>query len=282
MHISIDPSDFSAYTLSGSPTNEVAEALDAQKSEMIELYESLTQQYRKSQPGPERDAIEVEMNILINKIYAIDYAFIENNPNSIFAAYLLTLHLGGRDLKTTEAWYNTFSPSVKNSSYGKKVIAYIQRTLRGEPGKEAQLFVRNDINGNELNLPELNKEYYLLIDYWASWCGPCRRGNPHMKEIYKKYGPKGLLVVCVSCDDTPDKWKQAIEEDGIGEFRHVLVGLDCTADGFVAGEDLHENFGVSAIPTQFLIDKNGIIIHKSVGLGESEALDNKLVEIFGE
>ena len=92
----------------------------------------------------------------------------------------------------------------------------------------------------------------------------------------------GFEIVCIaSDDDTPEKWKKAIEEDGIGHFRHILSGLKSTANGYDTSEDIREWYGIHSLPTKILIDKNGTIIGRYGGGGEpQENLDQKLIEIF--
>ncbi len=282
MKLSLDDADLSKYVLTGSPTNDLSIALNAQQKPLYAQMGELRKKEHASTDDAEKTAIGKELDEISEKIEAINSAFMKNNPNSVVSAYTLRFSLSSLGYREANEIYEAFSDEVKNSSYGKEDFAELQRKLRGEPGQKARLFVRTDINAQELNLPELNKDHYLLIDFWASWCGPCRRGNPHLKEIYKKYNPMGLIIVCVSDDDSnPDKWKEAIAKDGIGEFKHVLRGLKRTADGgYDRSEDLDDDFGVSTLPTKFLVDKNGIIIFKCGS--ETEALDAKLKEIFGK
>lgn len=90
--------------------------------------------------------------------------------------------------------------------------------------------------------------------------------------------------MCIASDDTkPQAWRKAVEEDGIGNFRHVLSGIKRTAEGYDKSEDIGEWYGIHTLPTKILIDKNGIIIGRYGGGGEpQENLDQKLIEIFGK
>jgi thiol-disulfide isomerase/thioredoxin len=148
----------------------------------------------------------------------------------------------------------------------------------------AHEFTKQDINGQTLSLASLRGKY-VLLDFWASWCGPCRKGNPHLKSLYSKYKDKGLEIVGVSDDDRDlAAWKKAVEQDGIGIWRHVLRGLDM--EKRMANQpnpdDISDYYGIHSLPTKILIDPQGKIIGRYGGGGEDdEAMDKKLASIFG-
>ena len=137
-----------------------------------------------------------------------------------------------------------------------------------------------DINGNTLKLSD-KKGKYVLLHFWTSWCVPCRKGNPHLKELYLKYKDKEIEFIGIADDDrAEDAWKKAVEKDGIGIWKHVRRGLKYENGVFDRSTDISDNFGIHTLPTKILIDPNGIII----GRFEEEAgpLDKKLKEVFGE
>jgi peroxiredoxin len=137
-------------------------------------------------------------------------------------------------------------------------------------GNEAPDFTMDDPNGNPVKLSDF-KGKVLLVDFWASWCGPCRRENPHVVEAYHKYHPKGFDVLGVSLDKTKEPWLAAIEKDGL-IWNHVsdLKGWANAAA---------QLYGVTSIPHTVLLDKEGKIIARNL---RGPALDAKLVELFGE
>ncbi|HLK27585.1 MAG TPA: TlpA disulfide reductase family protein [Puia sp.] len=106
------------------------------------------------------------------------------------------------------------------------------------------------ISGETINLSSY-KGKVVLIDFWASWCGPCRRNNPHLVKFYKKYHPKGLEILGVSLDNNQDAWKAAVKHDKL-EWIQLNDNKGWNATSANA-------YGVDAIPASFLIDKNGII-----------------------
>lgn len=124
-----------------------------------------------------------------------------------------------------------------------------------------------DVNGNNISLALL-KGKYVLVDFWASWCGPCRAENPNVVAAYNNYKDKGFTVYSISLDDDKDKWKQAIAKDKLAWQYHVseLKGWESNI--------VHE-FGINAIPTNYLIDKDGKIIASNL---RGKELENILAQ----
>ena len=146
-------------------------------------------------------------------------------------------------------------------------------------GKQSVPLKKKDIHGKDVSLSTL-KGKYVLLDFWGSWCGPCRQTHPHLKELYAKYKDKGFEIVGVSqesalksLEENRVAWKNAIEKDGIGHWVHVLNN-----EG-IEQFDAVKAYGITAFPTKLILDKEGRIIYKQVG-EESEPLDKKLKELF--
>ena len=146
----------------------------------------------------------------------------------------------------------------------------IKTAASNVPGGVAPDFTMNTPEGVPMKLSD-HKGKVLLVDFWASWCGPCRRENPNVVAAYKKYHDKGFDVLGVSLDRTKDRWLQAIEKDGL-IWHHVsdLKGWKNEAAAL---------YGVRSIPATVLLDKEGKIIARNL---RGPQLDAKLAEIFGE
>jgi peroxiredoxin len=136
------------------------------------------------------------------------------------------------------------------------------------PGMPAAELSLPDANGNPVNLSEL-KGKVVLLDFWASWCGPCRRNSPHLVRLYKKYHEKGLEILGVSLDQDPASWKDAIHHD---KMNWIQVNDD---KGWNAPSTI--TYQVNAIPAYFLIDKNGII--KLIN-GSGQQLEDAIKELL--
>lgn len=230
------------------------------------------------------NGIKEKMEPYYEQMNKIDEAFIEKHPSSYVTAMLMRYKVSGMPLAKGEAIYAKMSPAIRQSMYGKAIRKELDGLRMGSPGSVAHVFTKKDINGEELSLAAM-KGKYILLDFWASWCGPCRKGNPHLKSLYSKYKERGLEIVGVSDDDRNEAaWKKAVKEDGIGIWKHVLRGLDMEKrqKGEPNPDDLSDYYGIHSLPTKILIDPQGMIIGRYGGGGEDdEAMDKKLAAVFG-
>lgn len=235
-------------------------------------------QYYKDRAVAAKDA----MDPYIEKLDKIDSAFIKSHPASYVTASMMRYKISSMTASEIESVYNKMPPAIQKSSYGRNIIGELKKLKAGSPGAEAFNFSATDINDKPLSLNDF-KGKYVMLDFWASWCVPCRAGNPHLKELYRRYKDKGFEIIGISDDDSrPEEWKKAVAKDGIGIWKHVLRGLKRTDKGYDKSGDISEHFGIHTLPTKVLIDPNGLIIGRYGGGGEDdEAMDKKLNEIFG-
>jgi peroxiredoxin len=151
-----------------------------------------------------------------------------------------------------------------------QIEAISQRETMMKEGKlDAPDFTVKTPDGNDIKLSSL-KGQYVLLDFWASWCGPCRKESPNVVKMFNKYKDQGFTVFSVSLDDNADKWKEAIQKDGLIWPNH---GSDL--QGWKT--PLTQLYQFNSIPHTVLINKEGKII--GIGL-RGMALENKLQEIF--
>lgn len=152
----------------------------------------------------------------------------------------------------------------------KQKEAEANKVKMNEPGSDVIDIVMKDVDGKEIALSSL-KGKYVLLDFWASWCGPCRKENPNVVKLYEKYKDKGFTIYSVSIDNNKDKWLEAIKKDNLTWPYHVseLKGWQTP---------VLADFGVNGIPFTVLIDKEGKIIQANL---RGPSLEAKLLEIFG-
>lgn len=186
------------------------------------------------------------------------------------AAFYFYIFNRDTPLDQYEAGFNQFTPRVQASLMGRNAreeIAARKATLKGTP---APGFTLNDREGNPVSLESLRGQY-LLLDFWASWCKPCRASMPHLKEVYARYHAKGLEILGISIDTDADAWKKAVQDDAT-PWLHVIDQRSGPREASqVAGI-----YGVHAVPTLFLIGPDGIMLGKV----EHEDLDDLLAECW--
>ncbi|MBQ9222441.1 MAG: TlpA family protein disulfide reductase [Prevotella sp.] len=210
--------------------------------------------------------------------------YMKKYPSTALTASFLRMELGNMPIEKMKEAYDKLDATAKETTSGKEIANEIATLERVNPGKPAPDFTSNDLlTGKSFSLSSL-KGKVVLLDFWASWCVPCRKSNPHVKALYDKYNKRGFDVVYVASDDSnPKAALKAIEQDGIKKYHHVLAGLKEKRDangkmlGYDKSQDIGEKYAVHFLPTKYLIDREGNIIGKV----EDETLDAKLKEIFG-
>jgi thiol-disulfide isomerase/thioredoxin len=300
MTLALTANDFKNFKLSGSITQDAYTQQEQSKAAIRKATAPISLAYKKAN-DVYRQAIkdkksEIVLDALKEKASAIrdqfepfneqesklDSEFIKLHPDSYYSAYLLQYKISSMSLAESLASYQSLSEEIKNSEYGKAILKEIKALQGGSPGSVAAVFNVKDINGEQLNLADFKGKKYVLLDFWASWCVPCRKGNPHLLSLYSKYKDKGLEIVGISDDDSkPEAWRKAVAQDKIGVWKHVLRGLKINGHSFDRSADISEPFGIHSLPTKILIDKDGVIIGRYGGGGENDdAMDKKLGEIF--
>ncbi|MEP0265191.1 TlpA disulfide reductase family protein [Dokdonia sp.] len=270
--------------VAGSKENEIFNTYTNTSRQLNQKKATLIQ--KRNQAQAETDGIMVTE--YANQIKALDEYFItskkevlDNNPNSMVAIMALSDLINAKVLKVedTETYYNGLGSDIQKSTIGSSIKRYIaqlksQRAASNlaSVGNKAPEFSAKTPEGEELALSQtLGK--YTIVDFWASWCRPCRMENPNVVRVYDKYHDKGLNIISVSLDrpGQKERWIKAIAKDQM-DWYHVS-NLQYWQD------PIPRSYGVRAIPATFLLDASGTIIAKDL---RGQALENKIAELLGD
>ncbi|MBS1653614.1 MAG: AhpC/TSA family protein [Bacteroidetes bacterium] len=222
--------------------------------------------------GPAYDSLEQVVNGKIDHIETAIDSFVKAKPASYVTPFLLFVTIQLKDdIAQLENRYNELAPSIQSSVIGGQLKSYIAENKIGAVGTEALDFTQPDTTGTPVSLSSFRGKY-VLVDFWASWCNPCRQENPNVVKAYNKFHEKNFTVLGVSLDrpGQKDKWIDAINHDGL-TWTHVS---DLQFWNNAAAQLYH----VQGIPFNILVDPGGKIIGKNL---RGQALEDKLCEVLG-
>lgn len=198
----------------------------------------------------------------------IDYRFAKYNPNTIVSANLVSVYCSTWGKDKVKKLYNGFSSEVKKTYYGKNILDFINYNKNIKIGDTYSDFSQNDINGKSVSLSNF-KGKVLLLEFWGSWCGPCREGNPELVKLYADFKSQGFEILGVAAETNKAQWLNAIHKDNLTWANVTDFKGDKNKAALI--------YGVNSYPTNYLIDSNGIIIAKDLG---SDKLREKLNELL--
>ena len=203
--------------------------------------------------------------------------FIKENPKAYINVLLLQQVMGSGKMEVAELrkLYNGIDKDVRNTTEGKKIeenLAKMEEQEKNQAkvaeGNMAPDFTAQTPDGKNLSLKEAMGKV-TIIDFWASWCGPCRKENPNVVAMYNELHPKGLNIIGVSLDDNADKWKEAIAADRL-TWSHV--------SNLKKWEDpIAKQYGINSIPATFILDATGKIVAKDLRGAELKAKVEELL-----
>ena len=265
-----------APAIDTSSVIEDKQNLDAQVMAVGKKIETLMQEYRALPIEMQQDESVIQSTqgkyeVFIGEIKEIYRNFILNNSDSQVSIVALGEYATlTSDISEIEPLFNSLSSDIQNTNEGKTIGNQINVGKVTAIGSIAPDFTQNDPEGNPIRLSDFRGKY-LLIDFWASWCGPCRKENPNVVKAYQQFKDKNFEILGVSLDNpgAQQSWLNAIEKDGL-TWPQVsdLKGWK---------NSVAVQYNILSIPQNLLIDANGVIIAKNLrGEKLSEALEKYL------
>ncbi len=238
---------FTGAAVSGSLSHELYAALREKWAILHERYE-------------DRNLVSEALGREIENI-------IREHPGLLVSPFLLDRMGNHLDLNSREELYALLTPDMQESHFGVRTGNLLKGIQRSAVGNVVADFILENHEGEHIPFHNFLGQY-VLINFWASWCGPCIAAIPEYKEIYEKYHQDGFQIVGISIDRDPEKWLNAIEQHDLKWPQLIDNETDRIAQ---------THFGITGVPTTFLIDKEGRIMERNI---RGEALDKKLQQIL--
>lgn len=228
---------------------------------LIDSVSSLISESVKGITDAEVKNAEIQRHVLI---------FLSSKPNTIASAVILVNNVSSFSKEQAQDIYHELTEEIKRSEPGKRVFGYTIKQVPVVINEKIPDFAQTDVNGKVLSIQSLRGKY-VLIDFWASWCLPCRQENPSVLAAYRKFKSKEFEILGISLDSEKENWLKAINTDQLS-WLHVsdLNGWN---------NAVSKMFNIKSIPDNFLIDPNGKVLARGL---RGEALEKRLAQIFLE
>lgn len=277
LNATIFKDDFSSSYVTGSQQNDTYRQFTKQIIEFNRQKRSNIDKYKiakKEQDNLLATEIKSKNDALITQENDFKKQFVLDNSNSVFSVILLSEMVSRKKISSAEATsiINNLSPKLASTNRVTILKASVESMKKAEVDGQAPDFSAPTPEGDMLALNDVLGKY-TIIDFWASWCKPCRRENPNVVKVYNQYHDKGLNIISVSLDKKgqKDRWLKAIEDDKLTWY-HVsnLKGWS---------DPIAKTYNVRSIPATFLLDENGKIIAKNL---RGKALDDKIASLLGD
>lgn len=246
--------------------NALNKRIENEQKRLEELYKTPPEE--GSQMNPK--IIEQQFIKFMKKVQDEELELINANNDDYVTAYVLASSIQRMSHEDFMIRYKILGQNALNTSFGKLISMMAAQIEQVSVGGVLSDFTVTTPDGDPISLSSLNGKVK-IIDFWASWCAPCRQKNAEMVKLYKTYRPKGLDMISVSLDDNRDNWIKAIKDDGL-TWKH---GSDLLGQR----SPLSKQFMIQGIPLVFVLDQNNRIVGKNMTLKElKKTIDELLAE----
>ena len=287
MKLNINKSALGNSQVLGSKSNDLLREYDTTINDLKLKSKTLSTEYRAAQIAKDTLAIktiEPKLIELGKNMNNLGFDFAKKNNTSFVALQIFTneLRKSNLDLEELKTIFNGFSEDIKNSDEAKIVINrldFLTKKAEAEKstaiGEKAPEFSAPNPDGETIALNEVvSKNKITIIDFWAAWCGPCRRENPNILKIYNQYHTKGLEIIGVGLDgrrgqqNPKEAWVKAINDDNLTWYQ---------VSNLKYFDEIAQSYNVNSIPSMFILNNKGEIIAKNL---RGKDLENKIAELL--
>ncbi len=259
--------------ITGSKTQDEYQGFVDSNKSLTEKYSKIYTEYQAANQNGDTanvSRLEKEADKVQSEMAELQKTFIKNHPASFVTPSLLSGISYDLEAGELESYINGLDTAVANTPVIKDLKERVEKLKLVAVGQKAPDFTLNDPEDKPVSLSSKIGSKLLLIDFWASWCGPCRRENPNVVKVYNEFHKKGLDIIGVSLDQRKDDWVKAISDDKL-VWTHV-------SDLQYWNNAAARLYAVNSIPANFLLDEKGTIIAKNL---REDALYNKVRETLG-
>lgn len=262
--------------IKGSPANDENTKVTEMLRPYYNRYDALNKEFREAPEEKQKDeaylsSLDKRAADIMKEIISVKMKYVKANPKTFMALMAFNSTLPPEfDAVQAEKDYLLLDEKVRNTDFGKEVGEKIAKVKKTQEGSVAPDFTMNDVNGKPVKLSDFRGKW-VLLDFWASWCKPCRRENPNVVKAFNEFKDKGFTVLGVSLDkpEDRDKWLDAIAVDSLAWTQ--------VSDLQAWENEAAKLYDVNAIPMNFLINPEGKIIAKYL---RGEALMAELKKVL--